>query len=33
LAVASAVMLARFGEAEHAPAHPEPGHVPRQGVA
>jgi drug/metabolite transporter (DMT)-like permease len=33
LAVASAVMLARFGEAEHAPAHSETGHVPRQGLA
>ena len=36
LAVASAVMLARFGEADHAPdrpAHPEPGQVPRQGLA
>jgi drug/metabolite transporter (DMT)-like permease len=38
LAVASAVMLARFGEADHAPAHHPGGHqetgqVPRQGLA
>jgi drug/metabolite transporter (DMT)-like permease len=38
LAVASAVMLARFGEADHAPArhpggHQEAGQVPTQGVA
>jgi hypothetical protein len=33
LAVASAVMLARFGEAERPAAHPETGHVPRQGLA
>jgi drug/metabolite transporter (DMT)-like permease len=37
LAVASAVMLARFGEAEHAPARPGghqgTGQVPRQGLA
>jgi len=40
LAVASAVMLARFGEADHAPGHahahpdghPEPGQLPRQGL-
>jgi len=37
LAVASAVMLARFGEADHQPeqahGHPETGHFPRQGLA
>jgi drug/metabolite transporter (DMT)-like permease len=37
LAVASAVTLARFGEAErppeHAHQHPEPGNLPRQGLA
>jgi drug/metabolite transporter (DMT)-like permease len=37
LAVASAVILARFGEAErppeHAHKHPEPGNLPRQGLA
>ena len=37
LAVASAVTLARFGEAEnpheHPPGHAEPGNVPRQGLA
>jgi drug/metabolite transporter (DMT)-like permease len=37
LAVASAVTLARFGEAEHPPEHahqhPEPGNLPREGLA
>jgi CTP synthase len=37
LAVASAVMLARFGEADHAPGHAgghhEAGQIPRQGLA
>jgi drug/metabolite transporter (DMT)-like permease len=37
LAVASAVTLARFGEAEHPhghpPGHAEPGNLPRQGLA
>jgi drug/metabolite transporter (DMT)-like permease len=33
LAVVSAVMLARFGEADHAPGHPGTGQLPRHGMA
>jgi drug/metabolite transporter (DMT)-like permease len=33
LAVASAVTLARFGEAEHPHGHPEAGNLPREGLA